>query len=417
MARHRAIQVAGLAAAFLAAAAPLARATDHIDGSRAVNAPTVDLTDLYAFKDAGEDRLVLILNAITAAQPWERPAPDAVFDIVIGALAEGTLDLVPGDPFRLSCGWTEAAAICDTSAGARIEAPLGAIADPAPLRLFAGRRSDPFVLNGVWAGELALRDTIPAPFDANIIDRFNTFALVVEIDIVSVMPGFEGHALAIGAEVRDRASGRILDRLGRPEIANIALQSNAGPDLRDALNSHPALILPDPFRTEMRTRLRENLERYDAMDPAPFAVDKDALAGILADDFLVIDPRLPCAGARYFDLERARLAGAPATRCGGRPLGQDVIDAVYGLMIHGDPAREVADGAATPTRPPLAAFPWLAAPETGPRAFAAALIGRGISDLSAPGHGRTVVLAILGMAALGVIVLAVRLLGRRARRR
>lgn len=416
MQSQREIRSAGLTAAFLAAATSLAYATDHIDGAHAVNAPTVDLTDLYAFKDTHEDRLVLILNAITAAQPWERPAPDAAFDIVIGALAEGTLELMPEDPFRLSCSWTDASAICETSAGSRIEAPLiGAIADPAPLRLFAGRRSDPFVLNGIWAGELALRDKIPAPFDANIIERFNTYALVAEIDIAAVMPAMADRALAIGAEVRDRASGRVLDRIGRPEIANIALQSNTGPDLRDTLNSYPALILPVAFRAEMRARLRENLDRYDAMDPAPFAVDKDALARILADDFLVIDPRLPCAGARYFDLESALLAGTQALQCGGRPLGQDVIDAVYGLMIHGDPTREVADGASTPTRPPGDAFPWLAEPNTGPHALLAALVGRGISDFSAPGRGRTVVLALLAVAALGALVLVGLVLRRRAR--
>lgn len=417
MAGRRALHVAGLVAGLAALGAGGAWASDHIDGSGAVNRPTADLTDLFAFTAGdGSGRLVVILNAVTAAQPWESPATEATFDIVIGAIADETLALLPDPRFRLNCNWTETAAVCDTSTGARIEAPLGVIADPAPLRLFAGRRSDPFVLNGIWAGELALRDAIPTPFDANILEGFNVFALVAEIDIAAVMPELAGRALAIGAEVRVRDGGPILDRLGRPEIANIALQSNTGPDLRDALNSHPALGLPDPFRSTLRTRLRENLDRYDAMDPAPYAVDKDALAAILTEDFLAIDPRLPCTGARYFDLEGTLLAGMPATRCGGRPLGQDVIDAVYGLMILGDASLEIADGAATPTQPPAGAFPWLAVPNTGAVATLQAIAGRGISDLSAPGQGRLVMAAILGALGIGLVFVA-RAAVRRIRRR
>jgi hypothetical protein len=394
------------ATAFIASAVA---ATDHIDGSITVNSPTIDLTDLYAFT-AGEhqERLVVVLDIITATQAWERPDPSASFEIVFGTLTrdEGvsTLQLLAQPRYRLRCSWQAQIASCEGPNGT-VDAPLGVVLDQAPLRLFAGLRSDPFVLNGVWASELAMNDSIPAPFDSNIIHGFNVYSLVAEIDIAALMPGLLGQAIALGAEVRDASGEQILDRIGRPEIANIALQSNTGPDLRDELNSFPALSLPDPFRSTVRTRVRENLDRYDAMDPTPYLSDKDVLAEILADDFLTIDPALPCDGARYFDLETAVLEGRQAENCGGRPLEQDIIDTVYGLLIRGSAYDPIVDGTATPTRTASASFPYLAAPNTGVNATVLALTGRGLSLLSVPGPGRVGVLIGIGVSVVALFVL------------
>lgn len=399
-------------------------ATDHIDGSRTVNAPTIDLTDLYAFTSGPQqERLVVVLDVITAAQGWERPDPTASFEVVFGAVASDgrapVAGLLPQPRYRLRCTWHPHLAACERPDGERVDAPLGVVLDPAPLRLFAGPRSDPFVLNGLWAGELAIKDSVPAPFDANIIHGFNVYSLVVEIDVAALMPGLVGHTIALGAEVRDVSGELILDRIGRPEIANIALQSNAGPDLRDGLNSVPALTLPAPFKSTVRARLRENLDRYDAMDPSPYQSDKDVLADILAEDYLTIDIALSCAGARYFDLETAALEGRQATHCGGRPLAQDIIDSVYGLLIRGSARDGIADGAANPTRPSSADFPYLAAPNTGLDAAVLALGGRALSLLSAPGTGQSAVLIGIGasiLASLGLVVIVTRWLWRLVRR-
>jgi hypothetical protein len=393
--------------------ASVVTATDHIDGTRTVNSPSIDLTDLYAFTSgAQQERLVVVLDIITATQVWERPDPSASFEIAFGAIARerhGEMTrLLPQPRYRLRCRWKTLVAACEGPDGKMVEAPLNVISGPAPLRLFAGLRSDPFVLNGVWAGQLALNDSIPRPFDSNIIRGFNVYSLVAEIDIAALMPGLRGYAIALGAEVRDASGGHILDRIGRPEIANIALQSNEGPDLRDDLNSFPALNLPTPFRDTVRTRLRENLDRYDAMDTATYKSDKDVLADILADDFLTIDPALPCGGARYFDLETAILEGRQAVRCGGRPLEQDIIDSVYGLLIHGSAHDLIADGASTPTRAASANFPYLAAPNTGFYPATKALTGRGLSLLSTPGPGRVgVLIGIVATVLVSVVLLGI----------
>lgn len=410
MAQRKNALVGFLLAGVTALGANAVAATDHIDGVRTVNSPTIDLTDLYAFTSgAGQESLVVILNVITATQAWERPDPSARFEIVFGATARdglaGRFQVLSQPRYRLSCRWQAHGAACEGPDATMVQAPLGVVSGPAPLRLFAGPRSDPFVLNGLWAGQLALNDRIPEPFDSNIIQGFNVYSLVAEIDIAALMPGLLGHAIALGAEVRDASGEKILDRIGRPEIANIALQSNTGPDLRDDLNRFPALSLPNPFRRLVQARLRENLDRYDAMDPAPYRSDKDVLAEILADDFLTIDPALPCDGARYFDLETAALEARQATGCGGRPLEHDIVDSVYGLLIHGNVQDVIADGAAMPKPAAGAVFPYLAKPNTGFHAIALAFTGRALSLLSVPGPGRVGVLIGIGASVLALFVL------------
>lgn len=400
-------------------------ATDHIDGSSTVNSPTIDLTDLYAFTAGAEqESLVVILNIITATQPWEYPHPSAIFEIVFSAFKpierETRFELLDAPRYRLSCRWVTDGAICEAPDGTQVHARLDDVPPPGPIRIFAGSRSDPFVLNGLWASKLAISNAIPQPFDLNIINGLNVFSIVAEINIAQLMPDLAGQAIAIGADVRDVASGRILDRVGRPEIANIALQSNEGDDLRDAMNAFPALIFPEQFRGTIWARLRENLDRYDAMDPAPYAVNKDALAEILADDYLTIDPSLPCEGARYFDLEAAALERTSATRCGGRPLAQDIIDSVYGLMIRGNARDGIADGVSQPTRAALADFPYLAEPNSGFRGVVLALIGRAIADISVPGPSRTHMLLVVGgivIALLALMVLFARWIWRRGIKR
>ncbi|OAN79453.1 hypothetical protein A8B78_12035 [Jannaschia sp. EhC01] len=419
-ASHHAVLLSLVACATLAASAAVA--TDHIDGGMSVDQPATDLTDLYAFTVAEDaQRLVIILNTVTAATDGARPAPDATFNIFIDSVApdEESVRFQPrGDtPFRISCTWQDTGVRCTTSSGRQIETALLAVSDPADLRIFAGLRSDPFVLNGRWAVALQNGTTIPAPYDSNVIFGLNVYALVLEIDIASVLPDLRDSVLAIGADVRNGA-GEVQDRIGRPEIANIALQLPGNADMRDALNREPAPYMSTAFRDQIAGLLRADLDRYDAFDPQPYQTDKDALAGLLADDFLTIDPRLPCSGARYFDLETALLSGTSATYCGGRPLDQDVIDAVYGLLIHGTTAQEVSDGADTATHPPLATFPYLAPPNTGWQSALRARAARALANVSVPGPKR-IQTAVFGgvflLAILTVIIVGIRRLIARRR--
>ena len=373
-----------------------AHAVDHIDGHATISAPGVDLTDLYAFTRADDPQtLVVILNARTAPLLWERPDPDAVFEIVIAPLSTDGFLLPDVARYVLGCRWTNQGAECSDTLGAKLTIAEGDKATTGGLVVFAGKRSDPFVLNGIWAAELALKNEVPAPSSANIIANLNVFALVVELDISRTMPELGTRALAIGAHVRDVASGHILDRVGRPEIANIALQSNSGPDLRDLLNQQHALDLSDDIADQLRVRLRENLDRYDAMNPAQYGTDKDSLAQTLSQDYLTIDPTLPCKDSEYFALEWATLQGKAPQVCGGRPLEEDVIDTVYGLLIMGDPRSKIADGVNLPTQASTEEFPYLAPPNEGAKATLFALTGRGLAILSVAGPQRNVLIGTM----------------------
>ena len=393
----------------------IAHATDHIDGAFSVANPKVDLTDLYAFtSEVDPSKLIVILNVITAAQPWERPDENVAFEILISPAAfEGKSQSITAnvdEAYRLSCYWSKTKVDCASSSDTKLSTAVNQENSEDGLRVFAGKRSDPFVLNGAWAAELAVKNEIPESFNDNIIQNFNVFSIVVEFTLSQEIPWYKKRILAIGGQARNLETNLILDRIGRPEIANIVLQSNSGEDLREALNTVPALSVHSGLYGPMLNRIRENLDRYDRMSPTEFETNKDELAVILAHDFLTIDPNLPCGTAQYFDLEYALLLGRSALACGGRPIDQDVIDSVYGLMVSGNPYNHISDGVNEPTKPNTAEFPYLSEPNEGPKAFIYAAVGRILSDLSVAGSKRiavsvvalAIILVVLALIALGL---------------
>lgn len=394
----------------------MGKATDHIDGAFTVENPRVDLTDLYAFvKNDSPKTLVVVLNVITAAQVWERPDENIAFEVLISPAkfdeVEKLINFSLDQQYKLSCVWQRSKFNCSSSTGTKVSGAINSENSQAGLRVFAGKRSDPFVLNGVWAAELAASNKIPEPFASNIIKNFNVYSIVAELDLVNELKTNELGTLAIGGQARNLATNLILDRIGRPEIANVVLQSNTGQDLRNLLNSEQALAVGSDLQSIIRQRIRENLDRYDQMDPAQFETDKDKLSDILSRDFLTIDLRLPCLDMTYFSLEAALLSGEKAQSCGGRSLEQDIIDSVYGLMVTGNPNNAISDGASTPTKPLKGEFPYLAEPNLGPKAILYSLAGRMISDLSVSGYKRTIMI-LVGLGCMP-IVLALGFLGLR----
>lgn len=376
---------------------PPALATDHIDGKNTVYDPSIDLTDLFAFTtgDDGET-LVVVLNTVTAAMS-RPPSSDAIFNILLSEVSSSPdghgFTLSDELPYQISCTWKSDAVSCIFPGRRVVDVPLGVIAPPSDIRVFGGLRSDPFYLNGRWAIELQSGNSIPEEFSSNAIEGLNVFGLVVEIDLSQAAPGLQDSIIAVGAEVMDGA-GIVQDRIGRPEIANIAIQSNDGPDLRNELNGQRALAVSPSFREVLETRLRQNLDRYDDLSPSVFQTNKDQLARILADDYLTIDTRLPCSNAQYFELETALLESRAAMSCGGRPIDEDIIDAVYGLLINGSVNEPVPDGANSPTTPSLQVFPYLAPPNVGVKAWLDAVSGRLLASLSVEGPRRGLILAL-----------------------
>jgi len=82
--------------------------------------------------------------------------------------------------------------------------------------------------------------------------------------------------------------------------------------------------------------------------------DSNALAGVLVDDRLLVDPAIASCG-QYLAVELG-----DTSACGGRTLTEDVIDVTLdGLVAFG---AGVSDGVDANDREFMATFPYLATP-------------------------------------------------------
>ena len=150
----RRLLVAGVALGGLILAVPLAQGADHLDSPSAKNAPSADLTDLYAWTDAGGERLNLIMNVMpmAAAGAQFSTATQYVFHVDAHS-AFGTASAM------------STAIVCEFYTGTNIEcwarrddatmgyvsgdasAEAGLTSDDESIRVFAGMRNDPFYFN------------------------------------------------------------------------------------------------------------------------------------------------------------------------------------------------------------------------------------------------------------------------------
>lgn len=176
--------------------------------------------------------------------------------------------------------------------------------------------------------------------------------------------------------------GDQIDRMGRPAI-NTALTDpfdiipNMTADMvKDAYN---AAGDPNQWAAMFRATIAVNLAVLDGADtvcgnqilagPTATAGRYDMLAGILADDRLVLDASQTACNL-YLGVEAKAAQLFPVTDCGGRTPTENVIDESYSLLIAG------LDGVDTMTRrfkitngitsdadnAPTATFPFLGAP-------------------------------------------------------
>ncbi len=141
------------------------------------------------------------------------------------------------------------------------------------------------------------------------------------------------------------------ERMGRPAI-NTALIPAARKDEYNASAAVSEWV--GLFAADMAA----SLDVYDSLDGVSGNLllgSSTALAGVLADDRLIIDMNVPTCGA-YLAVELAG-GGAPAA-CGGRTLDVDVIDATLGAAV----GAAVSDNVDANDREFRTSFPFLADP-------------------------------------------------------
>jgi hypothetical protein len=210
--RTRAAAVSAALAACVLGVFSLGRASDHLDGPRATADPAADIADVFAFTSPEDPSRVVLAMTLT---PYATDASAFAADVSyafrvqrVAALEPLTLDATPLD---VMCTYdagdgSPPAMACTGPGGASARAILGEKpAAGAPMRVFAGLRSDPAFFDR--QGALATVGSGKASFTgANAFAGANVLAIVVEIDAALFAPAAEAGAeagapvLAVAAE-------------------------------------------------------------------------------------------------------------------------------------------------------------------------------------------------------------------------
>ena len=370
--------------------------SDHISGPRALAVPIADITDFYAFPSPeAPGRLVLVMNTLPFARASDYFSPSLVYRFRLRPLRLMT----PGDSSLMTVGEQQCTVDCTfsrpeplngsgllqqhgectlstgTTVSFRVNDDQGA--SDAGIRVFAGPRWDPFIMDApaalktIATGHLAFSDP-----GSIFLDGKNVLGLVVEVDCAQLLP--EANLVGIVAETLTRGELMIrMERVGRPEVKNLLLAPkqfdmvNRDLEIRDLYNMEDAFGLAEAYQGAYRSRLNANLAFWDSLDgtvdwPTNEHADHPLTELVLAD-FLVVDTTRPYAErGSFFEIETAARAGEPHATCGGRTLNDDVIDTLYTLLINAGTGPTIRDGVDQATAPASCTFPYMAPANPNP---------------------------------------------------
>jgi hypothetical protein len=142
-------------------------------------------------------------------------------------------------------------------------------------------------------------------------------------------------------------------------------------EIRDLYNMEDAFHLGDSYLGAYRARLNANLAFWDGLDgKLDWPMDDNGshpLTGLFLDDFLVVDVVKPyIEQGSFLEIELAARRGQPHQTCGGRTLNDDVMDSIFTQLVNAGLGPTIRDGVDAASRPALATFPYLAAPNPNP---------------------------------------------------
>jgi hypothetical protein len=84
MKRTTAIARSGVAAIAILAVLPAVRASDHLDGPRAIADPQADITDVFAFTSPENARRVVLAMTLVPRLPWPRSRRTSIMSFASG---------------------------------------------------------------------------------------------------------------------------------------------------------------------------------------------------------------------------------------------------------------------------------------------------------------------------------------------
>jgi hypothetical protein len=362
--------------------------SDHIDGPRQIGDPSADLTDLFAFTSPENPA-----RTVLAANVFPTCGQNAIFSNAIThsivVRRAKVLSLGDSTKFETSDPEIRFSYRFDTlDRGAANQKPIqrgtctlpdgqtlrfivndeqGASTPDGTFRVFAGLRSDPFILAWIVS---AMK-----PFQ-NLLLNDNVLCIVIEFDTQRVLDPGKGSLFgAIAETVPLTRLGEFvgsqpprIDWVGRPEQTNVRLNcSFLGDvdDLRDLWNQQTPFAIADGFRPLFLQRLKDSLAAYDMRDGrqdwTPTALT--ANANMFLDDFLLFDVAKPITDTSHLEIEKSTLNGRAYETGGGRTVDADVIDVLLTWMVNRD--REPLRGGTTQaTKPGSKNFPYFATPNT-----------------------------------------------------
>ena len=359
--------------------------SDHIDGPRTIADPSIDLTDLFAFKSpADQNRLVLIADVFPFAGETGVFSNAANYNIIVrrvqciglgsdagfdsyGPELRFTFQFQTLSPAASTDTIKQQRGVCVLPNGESIDVLVGdengSYSKDRAVRVFAGVRSDPFYIGWV----LNTLKSVP-----NYLEDDNVMGLVIELDLNQFLPKGQGSLFGVIAETAPKNHGPQTlnvpryDWVGRPEQTNFII--NAIPnsvDLRDLWNQQtPFGKLPSDVDALFRSRLRDSFEFWDKRDDQ-IDWNKSQLAAhanVRMKDFLIFDLDKPINDHSHLEIEQSTIAGKPYTTGGGRTIDANVIDILVTYLINRNQGKFYQSMATQATQKGLQTFPYLAPP-------------------------------------------------------
>jgi hypothetical protein len=358
--------------------------SDHFSGPAVMGDPAVDLTDLFAFVSPERPgNIVLIMNVFPLATPQSffsdvvthrfrmRPITRSGRSITHGA-AEYTVDVRFND---VPEGSSVQKGNLITSDGRKASFVVGTPLEQDAIRFFAGLISDPFFMDV----EAALRTDISGKLSfntaTNTVQFRDVLSIVIEVRAAPIVERFSGVTLigTIAESIVTRRGKPIrIERLGRPEIKNFVLASDAhdprtkGLELRDLYNKEDAFALLKEYRSLYESRVDANLAFFDGLDGKiawPLAPDgRHPLRDLFVADYLMLDLAHAFKPGRFLEIERAILDDRAHASAGGRWLDDDILDEMLTLFVNGGRGERFGDGVNAPTKPANLSFPYVREP-------------------------------------------------------
>lgn len=335
-------------------------ASDHIDGAVTTGHRVGDLTDLYAFPTPNKPgSLSIVLDTYPVVLDTGHFSEKVGYNIYLRrAMVRPSGQQVgfdTSDEVMISCTFVTPddtaghVATCKTSNGLMASTKYNVVQgqrEGDDFRLFAGMRNDPFFFDANFATTLANKGRFPLLSLGNIMDGINCLSIIMDIDVSKLFSGTPPSLIALAAQSVTDNGTRQLDRVGRPEITNVSLVAQNEPDLRDQYNLDRPFQVNPANQSQYRERLAKNIAFYDNVDGSKQWSDqnRENLATILADDFLVVDISKPCSGVGFLEIEKSILQGKTHRTCGGRKPADGIMDILFTLYIGGFNGPLVTDG-------------------------------------------------------------------------